>query len=127
MEFLVLLVVASFIAGGVYLILDRTLLRVALGLGLLSNGTNLFLLSSGGVRSSNAPILDASHENGEAVGHAATVLLPVIADPIPQALILTAIVISFGVTALLLVVAYRTHQSYGSDDLADLHGRLNDE
>lgn len=119
MELLILAVVAVFLTGGIYLILDRTLLRVALGLGLLSNGTNLFLLSSGGLDGNHAPVLD---HHSKVAGQAA-----VIADPIPQALILTAIVISFGVTALVLVIAYRTHQSYGSDDLAELHGRLHDE
>ncbi|MFT4569901.1 MAG: multicomponent Na+:H+ antiporter subunit C [Hyphomicrobiaceae bacterium] len=126
MDSLILIVVAAFVTGGVYLVLDRTLLRVALGLGLLSNGTNLFLLSSGGLAGSAAPILE-EERGGGALGHTTLNQAAAIADPLPQALILTAIVISFGVTALLLVIAYRTHQSYDSDDLAELHGRLHDE
>lgn len=116
MEFVILAVVASLFVSGVYLVLDRTLLRVVLGLGLLSNGTNLFLLASGGLRPGAPPILGHSD-------HAS----PAIVDPLPQALILTAIVISFGVTALLLTIAFRTYQRVGSDDLGELDGIMNDE
>lgn len=116
MEFIVLAVVASLFVSGIYLVLDRTLLRVVLGLGLLSNGTNLFLLASGGLEPGAPPIL----------GHAGHVA-PAVVDPLPQALILTAIVISFGVTALLLTMAFRTYQRVGSDDLGELDGILNDE
>jgi len=112
MDLVVLLVVAFLLTSGLYLVLDRSLLRVVIGLGLLSNGTNLAILSTGGLTTGGPPILD---------GHGAIV------DPLPQALILTAIVISFGVTALLLTVAYRTYQAYHTDDLGNLHGRLDDE
>ena len=113
MEYPILAVVAAFIACGVYLLLDRTLLRVIIGLGLLSNGVNLSLLASGGLSPGGAPIL--GHGGGAVV------------DPLPQALILTAIVIGFGVTALLLTLAFASYQSRLSDDLEDLHGRLEDE
>lgn len=121
MEILGLIVIATLISCGIYLVLDRTLLRVVLGLGLLSNGANLFLLASGGPGVPVAPILEHDH------GHGVVNTLATIADPLPEALILTAIVISFGVTALLLVLCYRTYESYGSDDLGQLHGRLHDE
>lgn len=113
MAILALLVAGVFLSAGFYLLLDRTLLRVVIGLGLLSNGTNLLLLASAGQPQGQPPIV--------AAGGGAVV------DPLPQALILTAIVIGFGVTALLLTLSYRTFQSYGSDDLEDLHGRLADE
>ena len=112
MEVPVLAVVAAFLTTGVYLLLDRTLLRVVIGAGLLSNGTNLLLLTSGGLAPGAAPILPAP--DGAV-------------DPLPQALILTAIVIGFGVTALLLTLAYRTFQTHGTDDLGELHGVLHDE
>jgi multicomponent Na+:H+ antiporter subunit C len=115
-EFVILAVVAALFISGIYLVLDRTLLRVVLGLGLLSNGTNLFLLASGGLEPGLPPILGAQDRVDAAV-----------ADALPQALILTAIVISFGVTALLLTISYRTYQRVGSDDLAELDGILNDE
>jgi multicomponent Na+:H+ antiporter subunit C len=113
LEVPILLLAGSLLASGIYLVLDRTLLRVVIGLGLLSNGTHLLLLSTAGLEAGAAPVLDGSH-------------VPVV-DPLPQALILTAIVISFGVTALLLTIAYGTVASYSSDDLAELHGRLHDE
>jgi len=113
MDFLVLLVTALLLSTGLYLVLDRTLLRVVIGLGLLSNGTNLFILASGGLGPGGSPIIHAEHAQS--------------VDPLPQALILTAIVIGFGVTALLLTLSFRTYQAYRSDDLGDLHGRLDDE
>ncbi len=113
MESLVLLTIAVLISCGIYLVLDRTLLRVVIGLGLLSNGVNLMLLATGGLSEGRAPIL--GHEP------VATV------DPLPQALILTAIVIGFGVTALLLTLAFRTYQAFNTDDLTQLHGILDDE
>jgi multicomponent Na+:H+ antiporter subunit C len=81
-------------AAGVYLLLDRSLTRVLLGFLLLGNATNLLLLSAGGP-SGGAPILgitDAMSMN----------------DPLPQALILTAIVITFGVAAFLLAMIHRS-------------------
>ncbi len=105
--------VAVLFAAGAYLVLDRTLLRVVIGLGLLSNGANLMLLTTAGLEEGKPPILV------DGVGR--------VVDPLPQALILTAIVIAFGVTALLLTLAYKTFQATGSDDLAELHGVLDDE
>ncbi len=119
MEALALIVVAVFLSGGVYLLLDRTLLRVVIGLALLSNGTNLLLMTSSGLRGLRAPLLA-----GDAAALAGTTAF---SDPLPQALVLTAIVIGFGVTALLVVLAYRTYQANGSDDLGRLHGVLTDE
>ncbi len=113
MELAILTVVATFFTGGIYLLLDRTLLRVIIGIGLMSNGTNLMLLASGGLRPGGAPII--------AHGSQLTV------DPLPQALILTAIVIGFGVNALLLTLALRIYQTHSTDDLRELHGRLADE
>ena len=81
-------------AAGVFLLLDRSLTRVLLGFLLLGNATNLLLLSAGGP-SGGAPILgisDAMSMN----------------DPLPQALILTAIVITFGVAAFLLAMIHRS-------------------
>lgn len=119
MEFVVLGVIGVLFSAGVYLLLDRTLLRVVIGVGLMSNAVNLLLLASSGLGTGMPPIIDShGHRHGA---------LPGFVDPLPQALILTAIVIGFGVSALLLTIAYRTYQTYGTDDLAELHGRLNDE
>ena len=81
-------------AAGVYLLLDRSLTRVLLGFLLLGNATNLLLLSAGGP-AGLAPILGYSDPEE-------------INDPLPQALILTAIVITFGVAAFLLAIIHRS-------------------
>ena len=112
-ELPILVLAGALLTTGLYLLLDRTLLRVVLGLGLLSNGTHLLLLSTGGLEAGAAPVLSA--DTGTVV------------DPLPQALILTAIVIAFGVTALLLTVSYGVYERTRTDDLRDLHGRLDDE
>ena len=90
-------------AAGVYLLLDRSLTRVLLGFLLLGNATNLLVLSTGGPAGS-APILGYSEPEG-------------FNDPLPQALILTAIVIGFAVQAFAMVLVYRTVQAVGTDDL----------
>ena len=87
-------VIGGLYAAGVYLLLDRSLTRVLLGFLLLGNATNLLLLSTGGV-GGLAPIVGVSPTEE-------------MSDPLPQALILTAIVITFGVTAFLLAVIYRS-------------------
>ncbi|SDN53270.1 Na(+)/H(+) antiporter subunit C [Geodermatophilus sp. DSM 45219] len=88
------LMVGGLYAAGVYLLLDRSLTRVLLGFVLLGNATNLLVLSSGGP-AGLAPILGYSDPEQ-------------INDPLPQALILTAIVITFGVSAFLLAIIHRS-------------------
>src|SRR5919107_564624 len=94
-------------AAGVYLLLDRSLTRVLLGFLLLGNATNLLVLSTGGPAGS-APILGYSEPEG-------------FNDPLPQALILTAIVITFGVAAFLLAMIHRSwrlarNEAVGTDE-----------
>lgn len=100
-----LILAASVMIGcGVYLVLERSLTRVLVGLVMLGNGVNLlFLISSG--PAGRAPI----------VGDDPTRM----SDPLPQALVLTAIVISLGTTAFLLAMAYRSWQLAGHDDVQD--------
>jgi multicomponent Na+:H+ antiporter subunit C len=102
------LVVGTIFAGAAYLLLRRSLVKLILGLVLLGHGTNLllFLMGDGLVRG-EPPFVDP------ATGVAA----PSAADPLPQALILTAIVISFGLTAFTMALAYRANQAADSDDL----------
>jgi multicomponent Na+:H+ antiporter subunit C len=88
---------------GVYLILQRNLTRVLVGLGVIAHGVNLMLLVSSDL--AGAPILDG--EGGP------------YSDPLPQALILTAIVISFAVTAFLLALAVRGWASSEDDVVED--------
>jgi multicomponent Na+:H+ antiporter subunit C len=107
-------VVAVLFGGGTYLILQRTLTRVIIGLVLMGHGANLLLQLAGG-RAGDPPIVhdDAgtSIVGMDGVG--------VFVDPLPQALALTAIVISFGVTAYLLAMAYRSWVLHDSDEVED--------
>lgn len=105
MSLLLAVSTALLFALGTYLLLQRRLSRLIVGLGLISHSANLLLLLSGGDRGV-APIIGAT--GGEPV-----------ADPMPQALALTAIVISFAVTAFLLALAYRSWQLTGNDLVED--------
>ena len=110
MEVVLALVIGTLYGGGLYLMMRRNLLQLIIGLGLLSHGANLLIFTAGGLRKGGAPIL--------AEGEKAFATLP--ADPLPQALILTAIVISFAVTAFALVLFLRTYQTVGTDDVDEL-------
>ncbi|MET0764125.1 MAG: Na(+)/H(+) antiporter subunit C [Blastococcus sp.] len=87
-------IIGGLYAAGVYLLLDRSLTRVLVGFLLLGNATNLLLLSTGGP-AGLAPILGYAEPEE-------------MSDPLPQALILTAIVITFGVTAFILAMIHRS-------------------
>lgn len=112
MEIVMSIVVGVLFAVSTYLILSRSVIRVVLGLSVISHGVHILLLTMGGLKSGASPIL--SQEAGTYT------------DPLPQALILTAIVINFGVTALLLVLAYRSYKELETDDLYQLR-RARDE
>lgn len=99
------LVVGILVGCSIYLLLERALTRVLLGVVLLSNAANILLLLASG-SAGQPPIIGVS-EPAE------------MSDPLPQALILTAIVISFGVTAFVLAMAYRSWQIDGRDDVQD--------
>jgi len=105
MELLLAIVAGVLYATGLYLMLRRRLAQLIIGLSLVSNGSNILILSAAGVTRSSPPLIT----NG--------VPLESFADPVPQSLILTAIVIGFGVLAFSLVLAHRVQQSAGSDDI----------
>ncbi|HZH59367.1 MAG TPA: Na(+)/H(+) antiporter subunit C [Metabacillus sp.] len=108
MEVLMSIVVGVLFSAAVYLMLSKSLLRIIIGTGLLSHGAHLLILTMGGLKKGAAPLLGEHAE--------------VYVDPLPQALILTAIVISFGVTSFFLVLAYRSYQELGTDDMDQLRG-----
>jgi multicomponent Na+:H+ antiporter subunit C len=105
----VLLAILSgvFFAAGIYLMLRRSLIRIVLGLIFIGHAANILIFLSDGLERAAPPIVQA----GE------TVLNTPYASPLPQALILTAIVISFGVFAFFLVLIKRAYQLSGSDDI----------
>ncbi len=100
-------VVGALWAAGVFLLLRRSLVKAVLGLALLGYATNLLLLVAAGTGRRAAPIVPPGAE----------ALPPGHADPVPQALVLTAIVIGFGVQAFALVLLKRAYAETGSDDL----------
>lgn len=103
------LVVGGLYGIGTYLLLQRSLTRIILGLAVMGHGANLLLLAAGG-RAGEPPIVGEGDPN-------------LFADPLPQALALTAIVITFGVTSLLLALAYRSwrvrHDDQVENDVED--------
>ena len=105
MELLLALGVGVLTAAGVWLLLRARAFDLILGLTLLSYAVNVFIFLTGRVNVGRAPIIDAK-------------LAPTMAnyaDPLPQALVLTAIVISFAMTALILVIALRANSATASD------------
>jgi multicomponent K+:H+ antiporter subunit C len=92
-------------ASGLYLMLRPRSFSVVLGLTLLSYAVNLFIFFMGRIRGGAPPIVDAQRAP----------TLALYADPLPQALVLTAIVIGFAMTALLLVIALRARAETGTD------------
>ncbi len=110
MEVLLALASGVLYAAGIYLMLRRQLAQLIIGLGLLSNGTNLLIFTAGGLTRAQPPVVPEGAER----------LVPPYADPVPQALVLTAIVIGFGLLAFSLVLAQRVHAMTGTDDVDEV-------
>lgn len=105
MEAAFALLVALFFAAAVYLMTSRSLIRVLIGFVVFGNAINLLIFTAGRITRGAPPIIaDAA----ETLGTGA-------ANPLPQALVLTAIVISFAFFALLLVLVFRNYQDLGTD------------
>jgi multicomponent Na+:H+ antiporter subunit C len=96
-------VAAGLFGCGVYMVLSRHIVRVILGLSLLTTAVNLVLFLAGRIRSAQPPLI---REGSERVGESA--------DPVPQALILTAIVIGFALTVILAALALRAYRAHGT-------------
>lgn len=112
MEVLLAFVIGSLFAASVFLMLKRNLVRVVLGVLILSNAVNLLIFTLGRLTRGAPPLIDANE----------TVAAAGIANPLPQALILTAIVIGFGLFAFALVLIYRYYKethNLDSDNMTD--------
>ena len=104
-----LVLVGVLIAVGTYLLTERSLTRVALGVGVLGNGVNVLIVAAGS-RPDSAPIIGREGE---------------LTDPLPQALVLTAIVIGFALLSFVLALAWRNWTITGNDEVEDdLEDRL---
>lgn len=100
-EFLVASAIGVLVAGGIFLALRARTFQVVLGLTLISYAVNLFLFASGRLAIGKPPIWNKTVSD--------------YADPLPQALVLTAIVITFGMTAFVVILALRSFLESGSD------------
>lgn len=108
MEMVMSVVIGIIFAVAVYLMLQGNIIRVLIGTLMLSHSVHLLLLTMAGLQTGAPPLVFL-----EAGAYT---------DPLPQAMILTAIVINFGVTAFMLVLAYRIYQDHGTVDLNALRG-----
>lgn len=108
MEILMSIVIGIVFAVSVYLLLSKNLIRVILGTLTISHGVHLLLITMSELQRGAPPLLDLGEES--------------FTDPLPQALVLTAIVIAFGVTSMLLVMGYRTYKAHETEDLDKLRG-----
>jgi len=110
MEAVFAVVVGIFFTAAIYLMLSRYSIRIMLGIAILGNAVNLLLFTAGRVTPEVLPII----QKGVATLDLAA------ANPLPQALILTAIVISFSFLAFLLVLTYRAYQALKTDDTDEM-------
>ena len=109
MELIVSLAIAALTGAGVWLLLQPRTFQVIIGLALLSYAVNLFIFSMGRLRVGAAAVLEKG-QSGD---------LQSFADPLPQALVLTAIVITLGLTAFVLALSYRSWQLHRHDEVQD--------
>jgi multicomponent Na+:H+ antiporter subunit C len=110
MEGFMSVIVGIFFAVAIYLMLSQHIIRILIGVSILGNAVNLLLFITGRVTREVPPI----------IGKGGEVLTAQAANPLPQALILTAIVISFSFFAFLLVLAYRTYQALKTDNTHEM-------
>jgi multicomponent Na+:H+ antiporter subunit C len=114
MELILAVIVGVLFACGVYALLRRSMVRLVIGLVLISQAANLLIITAAGLTRDEPPIVDGETDALALAEQAA------VADPLPQALVLTAIVISFGVVAFALVLVRRAFQTLGTDDLDEI-------
>lgn len=110
MEVVMSFVIGGLYASGLYLIMRRNILKLVLGIALLSHAANLLIFTMGRLTRGHPPLIPPGEVR----------VLESIADPLPEALILTAIVIGFGVQAFAIVLIRRCFETLGTDDLNEM-------
>jgi multicomponent Na+:H+ antiporter subunit C len=110
METVLAFVIGGLYAAGLYMMNRRSMVKLIIGLGLLGQAANLSILTLGRL----------VRDRPALIAPGATRLIEPFSDPLPQALILTAIVIGFGVQAFTLVLIRRAYQAVGTDDLDEI-------
>lgn len=111
MELLLIFVMGSLYSAGIYLILRRSMVKLLLGILMLGSATNILIFVLGSITKGKPPVIHPQDN----------IFRDVYADPIPQALILTAIVISFALSAFAIVLLKRAYALLQKDDLDDLN------
>lgn len=111
MEIALAVIMGVLYAGGIYMILRRSLVKLIIGLILLGNGANLLIFLVGGLVKGKPPIIPDD----------LTQISDTFTDPVPQALILTAIVISFGLQSFAIVLIKRAYRVLKTDDLDEMN------
>lgn len=111
MELLLAFLVGTLFSVSLYFILHRHLFKVILGLILFGLATNLFLFVAGGISLGESAIIEADQVSATASQ----------ADPVPQALLLTAIVIGFGLQAFAIVIIRKVYQAFNTNNMDELH------
>lgn len=99
--------IGGLVAAGLYMMMRRSVIKLIIGLALLSHAANLLIFTAGRLERGRPPLIP----------YGADAPVPPYADPVPQALVLTAIVISFGLLAFTIALVFRTYQETGTDDL----------
>lgn len=108
METVIIIVSGVLVTVATYLLLSKNIMRVILGTAVLTHAVHLLIMAMGGFQGDSVPV----------IGNEKTTYV----DALPQALILTSIVISFAVTAFFLVLAYQLYKRTGTNDLSKLRG-----
>lgn len=111
MEVLLAITIGLLYAAGIFMILRRSLVRLIIGLIILGNGANLLIFLLGRITKGHPPIIPED----------SNIIDGIFADPIPQALILTAIVISFGLQAFAIILVKRAYRVVKTDDLDQMN------
>ncbi|SHN26173.1 multicomponent Na+:H+ antiporter subunit C [Cyclobacterium lianum] len=111
MEILLVIIIGLLYAAGIYMMLRRSLVKLIIGLILLGNGANLLIFLLGKIVKGKPPIIEETEK----------MLGELYADPVPQALILTAIVISFGLQAFAIILIKRAYKVVKTDDLDEMN------
>jgi len=111
MEFLLAIMTGILYAAGLYMMLRRSLVKLIIGLIMISNGANLLIFLLGRITKGHPPIIKDT----------AKIFTDIYADPVPQALILTAIVISFGLQSFAIILVKRAYKVVKTDDLDEMN------
>lgn len=111
MELLLAIMVGVLYGAGLYMMLRRSLVKLIIGLIIIGNGANLLIFLLGRITKGQPPIIPED----------AKIFAEIYADPLPQALILTAIVISFGLQSFAIILVKRAYQVVKTDDLDEMN------